>query len=81
MPLLLDDPLAGADDERFLAVMRFLATDVLGERPVLVVSCHAWRHERLLAALPPDVVERLTRVSLAPYSSRLSPRHLPGPEE
>ncbi len=73
VPLLLDDPLVGADDERFLAVMRFLATDVLGERPVLVVSCHAWRHERLLASLPPEVVERLTRVSLAPYSS-FSPR-------
>ena len=69
VPLLLDDPLVGADDERFLAVMRFLATDVLRERPVLVVSCHGWRHERLLAALPAEVVERLTRVSLAPYSS------------
>ena len=80
VPLLLDDPLVGADDERFLAVMRFLATDVLGERPVLVVSCHAWRHERLLAALPPDVVQRLTRVSLAPYSSRPSPPGLPGSE-
>ncbi len=79
VPLLLDDPLVGADDERFLAVMRFLATDVLGERPVLVVSCHAWRHERLLAALPPDVVQRLTRVSLAPYSSRPSPPRSPNP--
>ena len=73
VPLLLDDPLVGADDERFLAVMRFLATDVLGERPVLVVSCHGWRHERLLAALPPEVVERLTLVSLVPYAS-CSPR-------
>ena len=80
MPLLLDDPLVGADDERFLAVMRFLATDVLGERPVLLLSCHGWRHERLLAALPPDVGERLTFVSLAPYSSRPSPRSLPGPD-
>ncbi len=78
VPLLLDDPLVGADDERFLAVMRFLATDVLGERPVLVVSCHAWRHERLFASLPPEIVQRLTRVSLAPYSSRPS---LPRPEE
>ncbi|HEX9126056.1 MAG TPA: hypothetical protein VF948_06615, partial [Methylomirabilota bacterium] len=51
----------------------FLATDVLAERPVLVVSCHGWRHERLLAALPPEVVEKLTRVSLAPYST-LPPR-------
>ncbi len=69
VPLLLDDPLVGADDERFVAVMRFLATEVLGERPVLVVSCHAWRHERLLAALG-DAAPRLARVSLAPFSSR-----------
>jgi AAA domain len=70
VPLLLDDPLVGADDERFLAVMRFLATNVLSERPILVVSCHGWRHERLLAALPAEVVQRLTCVSLIPFSSR-----------
>ena len=69
VPLLLDDPLVGADDERFVAVMRFLATEVLGERPVLVVSCHAWRHEKLLAALG-EASARLARVSLAPFSSR-----------
>jgi hypothetical protein len=77
VPLLLDDPLVGADDDRFLAVMRFLATDVLGERPVLLVSCHGWRHERLLEALPPEVVRKLARVSLAPYSSRPD---APGPD-
>ena len=70
VPLLLDDPLVGADDERFVAVMRFLATEVLSERPVLVVSCHAWRHERLLAALGESAASRLARVSLAPFSSR-----------
>jgi hypothetical protein len=69
VPLLLDDPLVGADDERFVAVMRFLATEVLSERPVLVVSCHGWRHERLVAALG-DAAPRLARVSLAPFSSR-----------
>ncbi len=72
VPLLLDDPLVGADDERFVAVMRFLATEVLGERPVLVVSCHAWRHERLFAALG-EAAARLARVSLAPFSSRPAP--------
>ena len=70
VPLLLDDPLVGADDERFVAVMRFLATEVLSERPVLVVSCHAWRHERLFAALGEAAAGRLARVSLAPFSSR-----------
>jgi len=73
VPLLLDDPLVGADDERFVAVMRFLATEVLSERPVLVVSCHAWRHERLLAALGESASSRLARVSLAPFSSRPAP--------
>ena len=70
VPLLLDDPLTGADDERFVAVMRFLVTHVLAERPVLLVSCHGWRHEKLLEALPPDVREKLLQVSLAPYSSK-----------
>lgn len=70
VPLLLDDPLVGADDERFVAVMRFLATEVLSERPVLVVSCHAWRHERLVGALGEAASARFARVSLAPFSSR-----------
>lgn len=65
VPLLLDDPLTGSDDERFVAVMEFLLTRVLGERPVLLLSCHGWRHERLLATLPPGLRERLAVVSLA----------------
>jgi hypothetical protein len=65
VPLLLDDPLTGTDDERFVAAMEFLLAHVLGERPVLVLSCHGWRHERLLAALSPGVRERLAIVSLA----------------
>ncbi|MEO6325074.1 MAG: hypothetical protein ABIT01_17945, partial [Thermoanaerobaculia bacterium] len=64
IPLLLDDPLVSADDDRFVSVMRFLARDVLSERPVLVISCHAWRHEKLLDRLEPEVRERLSWVSL-----------------
>ncbi len=65
VPLLLDDPLTGTDDDRFLAVMEFLVGHVLGERPVLLLSCHGWRHERLLAALPPGDRGRLAIVSLS----------------
>ncbi len=65
VPLLLDDPLTGTDDERFVAVMGFLATHVLSERPVLLVSCHGWRHERLLADLPSEARDRLALVSLS----------------
>jgi hypothetical protein len=80
VPLLLDDPLIGADDERFISVMRFLATEVIAERPVLLVSCLGWRHERLLQTLPASVRERLTQVSLAPFSSRLPLRPVPEAE-
>jgi DNA repair exonuclease SbcCD ATPase subunit len=69
VPLLLDDPLTGTDDERFVAVMEFLIQRVLPERPVLLVSCHGWRHERLRAALPEAASEQLAVV------------RLPGPEE
>jgi hypothetical protein len=70
VPLLLDDPLIGADDERFVSVMTFLVANVLEERPVLLVSCHGWRHERLLENLPPSVRERIEKISLSPFSSR-----------
>ncbi|HQR46638.1 MAG TPA: hypothetical protein PK598_11580, partial [Thermoanaerobaculia bacterium] len=66
VPLLLDDPLTGTDDERFVSVMEFLLTRVLAERPVLLLSCHGWRHERLPESLPPEIRERLSVVSLSP---------------
>jgi hypothetical protein len=65
VPLLLDDPLTGTDDERFVSVMEFLLTRVLAERPVLLLSCHGWRHERLPASLAPEVRQRLSIVSLS----------------
>ena len=64
VPLLLDDPLVAADDERFVSVMRFLVSKVLSERPVLLASCHGWRHERLLERLSPDLRDRIAPVSL-----------------
>ncbi|MFN7988161.1 MAG: AAA family ATPase [Thermoanaerobaculia bacterium] len=64
LPLLLDDPLVGTDDERFAAVLGFLVEDVLAERPALLVSCHAERHERWAASLPPALAGRVRRVRL-----------------
>ncbi len=65
VPILLDDPLVGADDERFGAIMRFLVEKVLPDRQILVVSCHAWRHEKLLLSLGPELRGRLEPVSLS----------------
>jgi uncharacterized protein YhaN len=64
LPLLLDDPLVGADDERFRAVLGFLVEDLLVDRPALVVSCHEARHERWMASLPPALSARVRRVRL-----------------
>jgi hypothetical protein len=64
VPLLLDDPLVGADDVRFRSIMGFLAEKVLPERQILVVSCHAWRHEKLLESLDPGLRASLELVSL-----------------
>lgn len=73
VPLLLDDPLVGADDQRFRAIMRFLVEKVLGERQILVVSCHGWRHQRLLESLDPELRERLEPVSLPSLRSGSGP--------
>ena len=65
LPLLLDDPLVGTDDERFRAVLGFLIEDLLVDRPALLVSCHEERHERWLGALPPVLASRVRRVRLS----------------
>ncbi len=87
LPLLLDDPLVGTDDERFAAVLSFLLEDVLVERPALLVSCHEERHERWMVSLPPAAAARVRRVRLpgrrgtapgAPPEAELTPQ--PGGE-
>ena len=77
VPLLLDDPLVGADDQRFRSVMRFLVEKVLPERQVLVVSCHRWRHERLLELLEPELRLRLQPVFLRPQRTGGAPAGAP----
>lgn len=71
IPLLLDEPLAAADDARFDRVMRFLVNDVGRERPVLVVSCHEGRHRAWLDGLPEELRGRVAWTRLAPFGSRI----------
>ena len=44
--------------------MTFLAEKVLPQRQILVVSCHAWRHERFREGLPAGLQALLAPVSL-----------------
>ncbi|MCK6685396.1 MAG: SMC family ATPase [Thermoanaerobaculia bacterium] len=64
LPLLLDDPFTSADDGRFLKLMNFLVEMVLPERPILLVTCHEWRHERFLAQLSPEIRQRVEVIPL-----------------
>ncbi len=52
IPVLLDEPLAHADDERFERAMRFLLGEYARDRQVILLTCHRERHERLAARAP-----------------------------
>jgi chromosome segregation ATPase len=51
LPLILDEPFAHWDDERFAQGMRFL-TELSSKRQVIVMSCHQWRFDRLREEYP-----------------------------
>ena len=45
LPLVLDDPLANADDERLLATLRLLIEGVAPEQQVLLLACQQSRYD------------------------------------
>lgn len=51
LPLILDEPFAHWDDERFVQGMQFLV-DLAKERQVILLTCHRWRFDRLNADHP-----------------------------
>jgi DNA repair exonuclease SbcCD ATPase subunit len=52
LPLLLDDPFATSDDARARAGMRLLIEHVATRHPIVLVTCHRARHERLQSLDP-----------------------------
>ena len=63
LPLILDEPFAHWDDERFVSAMRML--NQLAERhQIIVLTCHAWRFERL-AQEHPDLAASMNRCNLS----------------
>jgi len=64
LPLILDEPFAHWDDERFVNAMQML--NQLAERhQIIVLTCHAWRFDRL-AQEHPALAATLNRCSLNP---------------
>lgn len=48
IPIILDDPLMAADDERFRSGFEYLAGELPKRHQVIILSCHKARHARLL---------------------------------
>ncbi len=44
IPVILDDPFATADDQRFSRAMEYLTGDVAGGHQVILLTCHERRH-------------------------------------
>ncbi|GEM_PF-5722083 len=44
IPVILDDPFATADDQRFSRAMEYLTGDVAGGHQVILLTCHEHRH-------------------------------------
>jgi DNA repair exonuclease SbcCD ATPase subunit len=75
LPLILDEPFAGADDERFAQLMELILHQLSREHQVIIFSCHHQRHEWLSAKWPDQFTERVHQcrlVDLKPAESQKS---------
>jgi hypothetical protein len=67
LPVILDDPFATSDDDRFLSGMAFLCRDVPGaEHQFIVLTCHRRRHTDFLREKAPDLLDAIRIVRLTP---------------
>ncbi len=65
LPVVLDEPLATADDEKFLSGMKFFMNDLSRRHQVLILSCHTQRHRWLERNLADLFRERVHVIELA----------------
>ncbi len=66
LPLILDEPFAHSDDERFARLMRFLLGALLHEHQIIIVSCHRQRHKWLSDRDPDLFATRVFWCELTP---------------
>ncbi|GBC77562.1 hypothetical protein HRbin08_01041 [bacterium HR08] len=69
LPLILDEPFANSDDERFARLMRLLLGELSREHQIIIASCHRQRHEWLKAQAPDLFAERVHWCALRPLGS------------
>ncbi len=66
LPVILDDPFATSDDERFLSGMRFLCGEFRKNHQVTVLTCHRQRHSELIREKAPDLLEEMRILAITP---------------
>ncbi|MBX7246830.1 MAG: hypothetical protein K1X53_15140 [Candidatus Sumerlaeaceae bacterium] len=64
LPIVLDEPFAHWDDERFVRGMSFLS-ELAGRHQVILMTCHGWRFSEL-AAKHPELAGKLRTCALVP---------------
>jgi uncharacterized protein YhaN len=69
LPLILDEPFADVDDDRFVRNMRLLLKIAASGKQVIVFSCHQKRHQWLMEQLPADERSALELCQLVPLKA------------
>ncbi len=65
LPVILDDPFATSDDERFLSGMAFICREFRKRHQVIVLTCHRQRHSDLIRQKSPDLSEEMRILQIA----------------
>ncbi len=64
MPIVLDEPLAAVDDEKFVSGMRFFLQQLSTRHQLLIMSCHEERHRWLAGRIPVIFDEKVHKLVL-----------------
>lgn len=64
LPIILDEPFANTDDERFKSGMAFLVKELSKRHQVIILTCHKQRHEWLKTQMPELFEDNIVEIPL-----------------
>ncbi|MFN3821913.1 MAG: ATP-binding protein, partial [bacterium] len=68
IPILLDEPLSSADDQKFRSGMKFFLEELSRHHQVIILTCHEERHQWLRGQAPDLFDDRVHLISLSQYT-------------
>lgn len=69
LPILLDEPLASADDQKFQSGMKFFLEELSRQHQVIILTCHEERHRWLREQAPELFDARVHNIYLSQLTS------------